>query len=367
MRRSVSAGRLFGGSDSRCRSLRTAHVDAGGESARGAPQEAGASGPVDAATDEPGERATVVPDGGDTDVAAPRENPSLCPPGVTYGSPLGAGARATLVRDGFHFCEGPVWFARWGALFFSDMNVDAPDENGVPPSTIHRFTPPDTFEDFIIGAGSNGLALAPDGNLLAATHDVQSISRYDVASKARATLRLTYQGHHFNSPNDLAIRSDGNIYFTDPDYQRGSRPTEIGGTGVYRVSPNQEVTRLALLNEPNGVTLSPDENVLYMDDADGELLRFEVRADGSVGEATRLAALESPDGMAIDCAGNLYVATGFHGTVDVLDPSGARLGAIDVPGQVTNAAFGGQERKTLYITSGNALHVAELGVPGLPY
>jgi gluconolactonase len=293
---------------------------------------------------------------------------AVCPDGATYPTPLGANRTATLVRGGFHFCEGPVWVAGQSALFFSDMDMLAPDANHVPPSTIHRMTlPGGTIDDFIVGSGSNGLALDVDGNILAATHDIQSLSRYDLASRARVKLALSYMGQTFNSPNDLAVRRDGTVYFSDPDWQRGTRPAAIDATAVYRLSAGTEVTRVAALNEPNGIALSPDQTVLYVDDADNEVLRFPLSADGSAGTPTKLASLPTPDGMAVDCAGNLYVSTAFQGTVEVIDPAGRSLGAIQVPGQVTNAAFGGTAQRTLFITSGDSLYSIELEVPGLPY
>src|SRR5450432_916586 len=189
---------------------------------------------------------------------------AVCATGATYGAPLsGMTMAATLVKAGFSFPEGPVWIASVGALFFSDMTMTQGPKG--PPSIIHKLTPPSTVEDFIPVAGSNGLAIAPDGQILAATHDTRSLSKFDPVTKMRTNLDLTYMGKHFNSPNDVAVRSDGNIYFTDPNYQLAGRPAETMVTGIYRVPPVGDVSLVDdKQQQPNGITLSVDQNTLYV-------------------------------------------------------------------------------------------------------
>ncbi len=295
----------------------------------------------------------------------------VCAAGATYGSPLASPTiAATLVKGGFKFIEGPVWFAGLGVLFFSDMNFRGDNAKG-PPSVMHRLTPPSTVDDFLPTSGSNGLAIAPDGQILAATHDTQSLTKFDPVARTRTNLDLTYMGKHFNSPNDVAVRSDGNIYFSDPNYQLGSRTSQTMITGVYRVSPSGLVSLIDdKQQQPNGVTLSIDENTLYVSNAKGAIDKYAVSPDGSTGTPS-LFVQASSDGMTKDCAGNLYTTNASEQSVDIYGPSGAKIGRITGVAACTNVAFGGADRKTLYITSGPdqsaALYAAELGVPGYPY
>ena len=176
-----------------------------------------------------------------------------------------ANGRAQLVREGFTYVEGPVWVAELGALFFSEINMqaqNAPPLNG-PKAKIQRLTPPGAFEVFVENSETNGLGLHSDGNLIACTHDTRSISVFDFGTKARREVAGSYMGKRFSSPNDVVVRSDGNVYFTDPDFQlSGGRP-ELP-TAAYRVSPSGAVSLIGTLETPNGVALSPDESVLYV-------------------------------------------------------------------------------------------------------
>jgi gluconolactonase len=297
---------------------------------------------------------------------------AVCLRGAVYGAPLpSATMAATLVQGGFKFLEGPVWFADLGVLFFSDIDTQGGNDRG-PPSLIRRLTPPNTIEDFIPSANSNGLAIAPDGQILAATHDTQSLSKFHPVTKARTNIDLRYLGKHFNSPNDLAVRSDGNVYFSDPHYQLGNRQSETGIEGVYRVSALGEVTLVDdKLQAPNGVTLSPDENTLYVSTGQATVVKYPVHADGSTGPVVLFANTPSPDGMTADCAGNLYVTNQVEATVDVYSPVGAKIGSITAVPSCTNVAFGGADRKTLYITAGPdqkaSLYSVQLDIPGYPY
>lgn len=290
---------------------------------------------------------------------------SICPGGPYATNPLPAG-RPQRVRDGFEYVEGPVWVAEEGALFFSVIHLtaeNAPPLNG-PKATIHRFTPPDSFEVFIEDSSSNGLGIDLDGNLIACTHDTRSVSVFDLGTKARRTVAERYMGKRFNSPNDVVVRGDGNIYFSDPDFQLSGR-SELP-MAVYRVSPSGDVSVIDTMDSPNGVALSPDGSALYAGEFGGPIWRYPLNADGSAGPAPeRVADLVDADGMGVDCAGNLYV--GWEGGVEVIAPSGEKLGTIQGTGKASNVAFGGPDRKTLYITAGGALYAVEMNIPGYPY
>jgi gluconolactonase len=159
------------------------------------------------------------------------------------------------------------------------------------------------------------------------------------------------------------------MYFTDPDYQLGNRTSETGKKGIYRVSPSGTVSVVDdTFNEPNGITLSPDETVLYVADYAGNVVRtFAVAADGSTSGRKDFASVPSPDGFAMDCLGNLYVASGSPGTMEVYSPSGSKLGSVTVAASISNMAFGGADGKTLYITAGKALYSLDMNLPGYYY
>lgn len=261
------------------------------------------------------------------------------------------------------FLEGAVWID--GALYMSQIR----DYGPLNPAHILKYTPGGAFETLIADSGTNGLAVNGSGDLVAASHAVGGIVTFDPSSPAAspATVSAMYEGSRFNSPNDLTIRSDGTIYFTDPDWQCGDcghQPVK----GVYRIPPGGAPERLTVLQDnPNGIALSPDEGILYV--GGNSLSSHPVNADGSIGTGTPFGEnfFGSTDGLGVDCAGNLYVTT--NGTVTVFSPSGANLGQIAADG-ATNVAFGGSSSTTLYIVgfgSPGTLRSVELNVPGFPY
>jgi gluconolactonase len=305
----------------------------------------------------------------------PGAPPGACPAGAVYGPPLAsATTTATRLVGGRAFLEGPVWVADRGELLMSEMGA-ATGPQRVQPSTILRYTPGTAVvETAIPDSGSNGLALAPDGrSIVAATHDRRSVSRYRLADSARDVVAADFHGAAFNSPNDVTIRSDDVVYFTDPDFQRGGRPDAMNGrTSVFRVSGGTVSLVDDRLREPNGIALSPDGGTLYVG-AYGEntIYSYPVQADGSTGTRTRFASVGGPDGVTVDCAGNVYWASGADGLVHVFSPAGGPLGTIASGAGTTNVAFGGEDRQTLFITSGRTgdagLYAVHLGVPGYPY
>ncbi|GAB7036949.1 MULTISPECIES: SMP-30/gluconolactonase/LRE family protein [Catenuloplanes] len=311
--------------------------------------------------------------------AAAREGPAgappgVCPAGIPTEPPLpGPASSATRLQGGFAFLEGPVWIAETGHLLVSDLGAAAGPEQ-VQPSAIRRLAPPAAAEPFVTASGSNGLALSPDGQqIIAATHDNRGVSAFRLSDRARTVIAADYQGRAFNSPNDVAVRSDGVVYFTDPDFQRGRRPDAMGGrTGVFRVLDGQVSLVDDTVRQPNGIALSPDGSTLYVG-AFGEnrIYAYAVRPDGSTAGRTVFATVASPDGVTVDCAGNVYWVSHHAGRVYVFSPAGAQLGTISTGRQATNAAFGGPDRRTLYITAGSTgdygIHAIALGVPGYPY
>ena len=302
-----------------------------------------------------------------------RVGAELCPPGP-FGSPFANGAAvpaqplASVGDNNFFIFEGPVWTGT--ELFISEI------ANG-NASQIDRFVPGVGLERGVVpDAGSNGLALDGNGNLLLAAHDVGGISSVALATNTVTRGAQTRNGARFNSPNDLVVRGDGNIYFTDPDFQAPNGRTQEG-TFVYRIAPTGEISVVDdSMSNPNGITLSPDGNTLYAAGA-GVLREYTLDAAGvatPVGDLTN--QIGTPDGMTVDCAGNLYAADNGGRSILVFSPEGEQLGTIG--GQaafaqgVTNVAFGGPNRTTLFITTfsqgeSGGLYSVELGVPGLPY
>lgn len=338
------------------------------------------SAPLDSAA--PAEAGEVTADGGardgassstDAGDAGPSSEGKVCASGQTYGSPLPPEGQRTAQPVGtlsFGFIEGPLWLAEQGVLLFSDMDMGGGNAMG-PPAKVWRLMPPTTFSVFAPTSNSNGLALYTDGRILAATHDNQGLSWFDPATSTKTPIAVQASGKSLNSPNDLAVRSDGTVYVTDPDYQRGARPEVTKVRGLYRIKPplvtsgtNEAILLDGTLTQPNGVALSPDEKTLYVGSSGAEIWKFTVAADGSVSDRVKFAEPGASDGLTVDCAGNLYVTSG---EVEVFAPNGTRLGGISVGGGPTNVAFGDADRKTLYITAGSKLYSIRLNVPGYPY
>lgn len=307
-----------------------------------------------------------------------RVGAELCPPGP-FGAPIADNPQVerlfTLDEDGFFNFEGPVWTGT--ALYFSEIASG----NNPPPSRINRYVPGAlTFERGVIeNSGSNGMGLDAAGNLIAATHDVGAISTFQVPGGARGQFGAqNFNGQRFNSPNDLVLRGDGNLYFTDPSFQAPGNPQ--GATRVYRISPDGVASIVdGSLGNPNGITLSPDGNTLYVTSSQG-LRRYALAADGTPDAGTTMQlqeGLQTPDGMAMDCAGNIYTTEHNDRRVRVFDPDGNELGSVGGPNtgvfanNVTNLAFGGPNRTTLFITTltqqGGGVYALEANIPGLPY
>ena len=270
-------------------------------------------------------------------------------------------ANSTRSEPGLY--EGPVWIN--GALYFSDFTFG----KGFP-SRIQRLDADGTLSTVIDDSGSNGLAVDGQGNIVAGTHKFKSVSRYNIATGERTTIAQSYKGNVFNSPNDVAVAKDGTVYFTDPSFQRDAAPGGQSKTSVYRVAVDGSVSVVdSSFDNPNGISLSLAENVLYVN-GNGEkgVLRAYPIVDGVPQAGTDLVTdLFVPDGMAIDCHGNLYVAEHAAQQVRVFTPAGKQIATIKVDANVTNLAFGGEQGKTLYITGAGAIWQLPLDVTGSAY
>lgn len=270
-------------------------------------------------------------------------------------------AAALPTRTGPQLYEGPVWIK--DALYFSDFG-----HAGGFPSRIRKLAADGTVSTFIEDSGSNGLAVDGQGNLVAATHKYKALSRYSMSSKARSAIAERYEGNVFNSPNDIAIAADGTLYFTDPDYQKAAAPGGQGVTGIYRVGTDGKVTLVdGSRRNPNGIALSAAGDLLYVNASDGEVRAYPISNGVPSAGTPFIKGIDGGDGMTLDCHGNLYVTEHGAKRVRVFSPQGKELATIRVDANVTNAAFGGTDGKTLFITGDRALWRIVLDVSGKPY
>ena len=270
-------------------------------------------------------------------------------------------AKLEKVAGDFQFIEGPIWHPD-GFLLFSD----------IPANIIYKFASNQQVEVFRRPSGkANGNTLDKENRLLTAEHENRRVSRTEKDGKV-ITLADRYEGKRFNSPNDLVVKSDGSIYFTDPSYGVSKDQEELGFYGVYRLAADGKLTLLVKdLVLPNGIAFSPDEQKLYVNNSEaGYIAVFDVKPDGTVTNDRLFAAdLKDasqggvPDGLKVDLEGNVY-STG-PGGVWILSPEGKVLGKISVPETATNVAWGESDRKTLYITANTSLYRIRLKIAGV--
>jgi len=281
--------------------------------------------------------------------------------GKTFFTPaidgvVAEGTRVEVIREGFRGTEGPIALAD-GSILFTENQADR----------IVKIAPDNTISTYLESTGgANALALRGDGELLAVQTAHPGIARLQPASSVLAT---SYSGTPFNRPNDLALARSGDIYFSDPGAApaAGQPRPATANTGLYWLSPQGRVTLIADdISRPNGVALSPDERVLYVADSWGEhLIAYTVQPDGGLSGKRVFASLsgfastpEGPtsgaDGIAVDAAGRVFVAT--RAGVEVFSPQGQALGVIALPKQPQNLAFGGADRSQLYVVGRGSVY-----------
>jgi gluconolactonase len=318
-------------------------------------------------------------------------------------------AKLELLGQGFGLTEGPVWVpeGRSGHLLFSDLiaNViyqwsprSGPAADEVPTGEVTVFLEKAGYSGndinnagtqtrrgrmAVLLIGPNGETLDPEGRLVFCASPDGTIVRLE-RDGTRTVLADKYQGKRFNGPNDLVIRSDGAVYFTDSDFGlRGSAKSpqkQLSFNGVYLVKdgkPTLVVDDKALGGMPNGIALSPDEKTLYLTAGFSKMWRYEVRPDGTLGAGTIFfqGGEGIVDGMKTDRRGNLYSSGGAGpGAVRITSPDGRHLGTLHLPVSTreplqqicaTNLAFGDADGKSLYITACTALYRIRLQVAGV--
>ena len=219
-------------------------------------------------------------------------------------------------------------------------------------------------------SGSNGLAVDNKGLLVAGTHKYKGLSLFNPATGERTLIVDQFNGNPFNSPNDIAIAKDGTIYFTDPAFQRDAAPGGQEKTGVYRVTTDGTVTLVDdTISNPNGISLSPADDVLYVaGGGENGFLRAYPIVAGIPQEGKDLVSdVTVPDVMAVDCLGNIYVTEHTARRLRVFTPTGEQIAQAATDANITNAAFGGAEGKTLYLTGAGSLWKIELDITGSAY
>jgi gluconolactonase len=290
-----------------------------------------------------------------------------------FSGPVPAKAVPEVIADfssvpGSHWLEGPVWDLRTGSLLFSD----------VKGNTIWRWSAAGGIRPFLHPSGytgpqpapmeepgSNGLVFDRQGRLVMCEHGDRRVTRLD-ADGRKTVLADRWQGKRLNSPNDVVLRRNGELWFTDPPYGLPGRfddpGKELPFNGVYRIAADGTLSlMLDTVKIPNGIAFSPDETVLYVTESDPDRvgwLAFPLHGDGTIGEGrllfagSRLSGLGGPDGMVVDKDGVIFAA-GFEG-VHVLDPDGTHLGSIR-PGSLTSNVAWGEDGSTLFITADQRL------------
>ena len=259
------------------------------------------------------------------------------------------------IAEDLKFTEGPVWVPAQKCLLFSD----------IPADTIYRWSEDGGLKVFRRPSRkSNGNSLDLTGRLLTCEHGSRTLTRTEKDGKV-TTLAASYNRKKLNSPNDVVVKSDGTIWFTDPPYGIKPQMSEQPRNHVFRLDPGaaEPVAVADDMTRPNGLCFSPDEKHLYVANSDRKahhVRRFAVRPDNTLagGKVFVTIAPGGPDGMRVDSSGRLYSTAGNG--VQVFSPEGKLLGVIRTPKPAANCAFGGPDGTTLFITARGSVWAADL-------
>lgn len=271
--------------------------------------------------------------------------------------------------EGYGWLEGPVWFADHQCLYVSDL----------PNNRVLRWAEDGGVSVFQRQSGfANGHARDPFGRLLTCHHHDRCVSRTELDG-TRIVLASQFMGKRLNSPNDIACRSDGTIFFSDPpygintDYEGGKQRAELPPT-LYRLDPSGALAVAADdFAGPNGIAFSPDEHSLYVTETGEQFVadprqvirRFAVADDGGLSDAEDFHSV-SPgysDGLCVDEGGNVWSSAGDG--VHCLAPDGTLLGTIRSPARVSNLCFGGRNRARLFLCVSHQLMAIHTNVRGV--
>ena len=266
-------------------------------------------------------------------------------------------AKLEKVAGGFRFTEGPVWMPE-GHVIFSD----------IPANQLKKYQPGQEVTVFREPShNANGNTIDLEGRLVSAEHGARRVSR-TLANGNVETVLEEFEGKKFNSPNDVVVKTDGTIWFTDPDYGLAGRDREIDGNWVYRHDPKSKKTTVLAkdFDKPNGLCFSPDEKKLYVADsgAPKHIRVFDVQADGTVSNGKVFCKIDrgGPDGIRSDADGRIWSSAGDG--VHVFTAEGELIGKILCPEAPANLCFGGKDFKTLYITARTGFYKIDTKVTG---
>jgi gluconolactonase len=269
------------------------------------------------------------------------------------------------LASGFQFLEGPAWSARESLLYFSD----------IPKNQTYRFNPvvidprrpnlPAVFR--ADSGGACGNAFDAKGNLYTCESHNRRVTRTDIKGKVEV-LADQWQGKKLNAPNDIVVRHDGHVYFTDPAFGSQADKRELDFYGVYHITPKGELNVIAKpTGRPNGITLTADGKTLYVSDSDNHrILAYTLDHNGEASdERVAISGIDGvPDGVRTDSNGNLYVAAS---NLLVFDSAGKPLAKFQFSHKPSNCAFGGAGLDTLFVTAHGGLYRLQVNVKGSGY
>jgi gluconolactonase len=268
-----------------------------------------------------------------------------------------ANMRIDKVAAGYAYAEGPAWSPS-GFLIFGD----------IPNNKLLQFTPGQPANVFRENSnGATGNRFDAQGRLYSCESHSRRVTRTDKKGKVEI-LAERWQGKRLNAPNDLAIRKDGDIYFTDPAFGNQQDTRELDFFGVYHISRKGDLEVVAKpKGRPNGIALSPDGRTLYVSNSDEKNVRaYDLNKNGEASnERTLISGMEGvPDGICVDEKGDLYVAANH---VLVYSPEGKPIGMIQTEETPSNCSFGDPDFESLYITARTSVYRVRLDVKGVSY
>ncbi|AKZ60060.1 putative gluconolactonase [Streptomyces ambofaciens ATCC 23877] len=276
--------------------------------------------------------------------------------------------RLEVLHDDCRWAEGPLYLPAWRQLIWSDIPNDRILRWDEATGTVGVFRTP--------AGHSNGNTLDRRGRLVTCEQGNRRVTRTEPDGTV-TVLADRYDGKRLNSPNDSVVRSDGTIWFSDPDfgitsdYEGHRAESEIGACNVYRIDPVSGDVRLAAdgFEGPNGVVLSPDERRLYVSDSRAARIHvFDIGEDGALSDGKVFAEARGDvhfDNIRFDDEGRLWAAA-LHDGVHCYDPDGTLIGRLRVPEPVSNIAFGGPKNNRLFITATTSLYSLVMSVTGAP-
>jgi gluconolactonase len=275
--------------------------------------------------------------------------------------------RMERLHTGCRWTEGPAYFPAGRYLLFSDIPNERILRWDETTGAVGVFRQPSGY--------ANGHTVDRQGRLVSCEHGNRRVTRTEHDGSI-TVLADRVDGRRFNSPNDVVERSDGSIWFTDPDYgissdyEGNQGDSETGGCHVYRIDPVTGRTRIVAddFDRPNGLAFSADERHLYIVDTPGKhIRRFDVRDDGTLsgGEVFGTCDAGVFDGVRVDNAGRLWIAA--HDGLHCFDSDGTLIGKLRVPEVVSNLTFGGVKRNHLFITASSSLYTLRVNFAGVRY